>query len=452
MLLVSDTLKTALVRRLPTDCIASKAKLATVENTWPIIQVGKFLQQVVALANSLPDRSYAINLCTNRYQFLVSFCAVIVRGQCNLLPNNKNISTQSNLAHHYDSNYIIHDGFELAPGLLDVDCSQVGKGGEIYTDSPEIPLNQLCAITFTSGSAGQSKPNLKTWDTLRKGMELGARYFLHNEHGHHSLLATVPPQHMWGLETSIMLPLIANVCISDSQPLFPVDICSVLTRMKPPRILVTSPLQILALDNSAIDFPKIDLILCATAPLDSSLAERVEHRFGCSIREIYGCTEVGSIAIRQPTKTAEWEPYDAFQFRQSKNKVYIQCDHLPGEVLLHDVLQFTSKNRFRLISRQADIIKIGGKRGSLSELNQLLLSTPGVQDGVILEPPGDNPSERLVALVVSSHLSSSQAMANIRENVDPVFVPRRVLFVKELPRSDIGKLSREELLALYNSA
>ncbi len=92
------------------------------------------------------------------------------------------------------------------------------------------------------------------------------------------------------------------------------------------------------------------------------------------------------------------------------------------------------------------------KRSSLSELNQLLLSTPGVQDGVILEPPGDNPSERLVALVVSSHLSSSQAMANIRENVDPVFVPRRVLFVKELPRSDIGKLSREELLALYNSA
>ena len=451
MLFVSDELKTALVRRLPTDCIASKAKLATVENTWPIIQVGKFLQQVVALANSLPDQLYAINLCTNRYQFLVSFCAVIVRGQCNLLPSSKNISTQSNLANQYDSIYIIHDGLELASGLLAVDCSQVEEEGKISADSPEIPLNQLCAITFTSGSTGQSKPNLKTWDTLREGMELGARYFLHNEHRYHSLLATVPPQHMWGLETSILLPLIANVCISDSQPLLPADICSSLVRMKPPRILVTSPLQILALDNSTIDFPKIDLILCATAPLDSSLAERVEHRFGCSIREIYGCTEVGSIAVRQPTKTAEWEPYDVFQFRHSENKVYLQCDHLPAEVFLQDVLQFTNKNRFRLIGRQEDIIKIGGKRGSLSELNRLLLSTPGVQDGVILEPPGDNSSERLIALVVSSHLSSSQAVANIRANVDPVFVPRRVLFVRELPRSDLGKLSRKELLALYNS-
>ncbi|SVC78236.1 uncharacterized protein METZ01_LOCUS331090, partial [marine metagenome] len=260
---------------MPTDSIASKANLATVENTWPIIQVGEFLQQVVALANSLPDRSYAINLCTNRYQFLVSFCAVIVRGQCNLLPSSKNISTQSNLANQYDSIYIIHDGLELASGLLAVDCSQVGEEGKIFENSPDIPLNQLCAITFTSGSTGQSKPNLKTWDTLREGMEIGARYYLNNEHRHHSLLATVPPQHMWGLETSIMLPLITNVCISDSQPLFPADICSSLTRMKPPRILVTSPLQILALDNSAIDFPKIDLILCATAPLDSSLAERV---------------------------------------------------------------------------------------------------------------------------------------------------------------------------------
>ena len=131
MLLVSDELTTALVRRLPTDCIASKAKLATVENTWPIIQVGKFLQQVVALANSLPDQLYAITLCTNRYQFLVSFCAVIVRGQCNLLPSSNKISTQSNLANQYDSIYIIHDGLELASGLLAVDCSQVEEEGKI---------------------------------------------------------------------------------------------------------------------------------------------------------------------------------------------------------------------------------------------------------------------------------------------------------------------------------
>ena len=58
----------------------------------------EFLQHVMRLATQLPDKQHAINLCDNRYLFLVSAWAVIVRQQSNLLPPNKNALTQSKLA------------------------------------------------------------------------------------------------------------------------------------------------------------------------------------------------------------------------------------------------------------------------------------------------------------------------------------------------------------------
>ena len=50
------------------------------------IRAAEFLADVLALAERLPDARYALNLCTQRYHFLVAFCAAIVAGQTNLLP------------------------------------------------------------------------------------------------------------------------------------------------------------------------------------------------------------------------------------------------------------------------------------------------------------------------------------------------------------------------------
>ena len=48
-----------------------------------------FLRQVRALAAWLPEGRHAINLCEDRYRFLVAFCAVAVRGQVTLLPPSR---------------------------------------------------------------------------------------------------------------------------------------------------------------------------------------------------------------------------------------------------------------------------------------------------------------------------------------------------------------------------
>ncbi|MDH3694033.1 MAG: AMP-binding protein [Gammaproteobacteria bacterium] len=442
-----------LLARALDDYIASTPQRSdSGANHYQTVRVSEFLAQTNTLANELPDGSYAINLCGNRYRFLVAFVAIIIRGQCNLLPANKNKATQSNLAQRYQSSYIIHDGAEIAPGIPVFEFDNIHHGDANRTTIPEIPMDQLCAISFTSGSTGQSKANLKTWHTLYHGMDVNARYYLDNKTTAQSLLATVPSQHMYGLESSIMLPMYANVCVIGSQPLFPQDICDTLAEMPAPRILVTTPVHLRALGESKLELPQIDLLLSATAPLDPDMARRMEAKFECPLREIYGCSEAGSIARRQVTQDPEWEAFDVFRFRNSDSQVLLDADHLPEQIPLQDVLEFSSAHRFHLLGRHEDMINIAGKRGSLAELNRLLLSTTGVVDGVIFEPPADEVSERLAALVVAPGLTGREAMNNLRDNVDAVFIPRRIVFVDSLPRSETGKLPRDKILTCYNNA
>ena len=49
----------------------------------------EFLNDVYALASLLPQKKYAVNLCEERYGFLVSFCACLLNQTLNLLPPNR---------------------------------------------------------------------------------------------------------------------------------------------------------------------------------------------------------------------------------------------------------------------------------------------------------------------------------------------------------------------------
>ena len=120
-----------------------------------IVTTAEFLGHVQHLAERLPDGQHAINLCDNRYLFLVALCAVIVRQQTNLLPSNKVIATQVQLAERYANSYIVHDGINDLAKLPQFDLSQCDfKDSVSHQESPKIALRHIAVISFTSGSTG----------------------------------------------------------------------------------------------------------------------------------------------------------------------------------------------------------------------------------------------------------------------------------------------------------
>ena len=166
------------------------------------------------------------------------------------------------------------------------------------------------------------------------------------------------------------------------------------------------------------------------------------------IAEVYGCSEFGSMAVRDTAKTETWTLFDAFQFEpQEDGSCRAYASHIKEEIILGDLVELIGDNQFKLGGRTDDTINIAGKRGSLAELNRVLLQCQGVLDGVVFLPPE---KQRLAALVIlQPDFSKEQLAQYFRQHIDAAFVPRPMLAVAALPRSDNSKLSKKAVLELY---
>lgn len=393
--------------------------------------------EVRALAASLPDQPFTINLHADRYLYLRAFCAALLAGQCTLMPPNRQAYTLATLRDAHPDAYSVGEHGEEV-----VEPSSIEDGSV-----PDIPDRQAAAIAFTSGSTGSPTPNLKHWHTFHAGTLSNAAMILDDATTRLNVVATVPPQHMWGMETTILLPLFANLAISDQTPFYPQDIVDALDAMPEPRMLVSSPIHLETLLKSGVKANGISKILTATAPLSRELAAGLEAAFSTRVQDIFGCSESGILATRRTASEEEWTYSNIFTLAMTDDGVMISGDHLPDDVKLPDIIELTASNRFRWIGRQHDMVNIAGKRGSLEEMNFRLREITGVVDGVIFEPGGD--ADRLAALVVAPELSVSDILNGLRAKVEPVFLPRPVIKVAELPRQETGKLAINAVRQLF---
>lgn len=396
---------------------------------------GQFAAEAQALAQQLPQGRYAINLCEDRYRFMLGMAAACLHGQTNLLPSSNAPALVEALLQRYPESYVLND---------DVAISSSGK---IPARSPRIAVDHIAAIAFTSGSTGEPQAHAKTWRVLTRTAALARKVFLPQADAV-NVVATVPPQHMYGLETSVLFALAANCASHHAKPFFPADVREALASVPAPRLLISTPLHLRALMASGIQLPPLQLIISATAPLSAELATQLETTFGAPVHEIYGCTEAGSMATRRSCESDQWQLHPRMRISSQGDTVSISGAHLPEEIAVTDEVTISSVRRFRLIGRNADMLKVAGKRASLNDLTQKLLAVPGVEDGVLFLPDG---AIRPAALVVAPSLAESEILSALAPQVDAVFLPRPLRKVAQLPRNELGKLPHARLMELLGT-
>lgn len=409
----------------------------------------QFLSDVSRLADSLPDRPAVLNLLSSRYEFLVGFAAAMLRRQLTLLPQSRAPQTLRRIAGDYRASYCLTNRDEPVEGLESVVLRRHGSIAGWPKRIPHIPLDQVAAIAFTSGSTGQPMPNKKTWGALTAvARATGARLGLKAGQPA-AVVATVPHQHMFGLEASVMLPIMHGLVMHAGRPLFPADLRDALAEVAGTRILVTTPLHLRACVTEGLRVPPVGLILSATAPLSRSLAQEAERHFQTEVHEIFGFAEAGSVAERRTVDGDRWRPLGAVRLVQEQGMWTVQADYLPVPVRVPDRITVDAEGQFVVHGREVDQINIAGHRVSLGDLNQKLLEIEGVQDGVFFLP-GEEADlvTRLIACVVAPGKTVEEIQQALRRSIDPVFLPRPLLLVPRLPRNDTGKLPREALLKL----
>jgi acyl-coenzyme A synthetase/AMP-(fatty) acid ligase len=419
----------------------------------------RFLSQVRGVAAALPEGRHAVNLCEDRYRFLVAFCAVAQRGQVTLLPPSRAPAVVADVLAQYPDSYTLGDGawpegsgVPVPPRYWPLPAPLPERAGPV----PAIDEQAVVAIGFTSGSTGSPKPNRKTLAAFRAstGQNLAALQDLWRGHDLPHVVATVPPQHMYGMELSVLLPLLGPAAVHAERPFFPGDVARVLAQTPAPRLLATTPVHLRALVESGVALPPLCGIVSATAPLSAELAAAAEARFGCEVREMFGSTETCVIARRRTAVEQAWTPLPGVSVQPKPDGTLVHATHLPAPVALADLVEVEADGRFHLRGRQADLLEIAGKRASLGDLTRRLLAIPGVTDGVMLQLDacGVRGVARVAALVVAPTLDEAAIVSALRASIDPVFLPRPLKRVSSLPRSDTGKLPRAELLRLLQGA
>lgn len=410
---------------------------------------GEFAQDVATVVRALPAGSAIINLCEDRYRFLVAYAAALSVGHAALLPPTRAEEVIRELEAAHPGSYRCDDP------LVEAALQTPRAAGSIAL---QIPDEQIATIGFTSGSTGRPHSYPKDWRSVSGSSARNARAIRATlgiaDDVVVWILATVPPQHTYGMEFSVLLPLIAGMAVHAARPLFPADIARALDELPTPRVLVSTPVHLRALVESPQEFPRTALVVSATAPLDRELAQAVEAKLGGRLLEIFGSTETCAFASRRTAQDELWKLHDGVQLESAADGTWVVAPWNRQRILLQDHVELHGTREFRVHGRNADLIEVAGKRASLADLTRRVLAIDGVQDAVVFQPGAESVAtiRRVAALVVAPGLTAEQIHDRLAASVDPAFMPRPLLLVDALPRNELGKLPRAALLAALTAS
>lgn len=416
------------------------------------IDATQFCSAAIAFAAELPRKGYVLNLCEDRLSFMLGFAAALLARQVSVLPYSRAPGVLTDLCHAHADIYCLSDGHEIPPGLSAI-AVPAPAPVRLAQEVPRVPAEQVALVAYTSGSTGRPQPHAQAWGSLVAdarglGRELGLA-----ARAARSIVGTVPPQHIYGMETTVMLPLQNGIAVHPGRPLLPVDIAAALHSVPGDRWLVTTPTHLRACVGEAVSLPRLGGILSATMPLPPELARDVEQRWSVPLHEIYGCTEGGALALRRPARAEVWRVREGMRLRSTGDGAWVEGGHLAGALRIPDRVELLGASEFRLLGRPEDMAKIAGKRASLTALSRELLSIPGVRDGLFFDPgTAARGTARLAAVAVAPGVDQEAILSALRRRIDAAFMPRPLIMVAQLPRTDTGKIARAELLALLEAA
>ena len=445
-----------------------RAAVIAKDHTWTWREIHT---AALSLSDSLMDSQIICNLCTSHLACLIVWLASARRGLQQILPATRgNLDLISTLSASLKPTLLVSDSpLVEATHLAHVKnlFFQPHVSRNLYSDeqlswSPQ--ANVTLFTLYTSGSTGAPEAHHKSLGQLVEGARvLGAG--LNKEFGACLkqpesieksvlnrlawLVSSVPLQHMFGIETALMLSVVYGNPVLNQRPLLPADIQSAFELCPEHSVWISTPLHLSALVRSEIALKNCSLVLASTMPLSTELAAKTECLAAASVIEIYGSTETGALATRRTAIADEWLLLDGVDIFDETNRLRINGKHFISPQILTDSIKLTSSTTFKLLGRAKDLIKIAGRRTSVSNLNLILQHLAGLEDAAFYLPSATEFGKRLALIYVSQTLSQEDIKAYLKKQIDPIFIPRIFIKVECIGRSETGKLTDHILATIH---
>jgi acyl-coenzyme A synthetase/AMP-(fatty) acid ligase len=310
---------------------------------------------------------------------------------------------------------------------------------------------------FTGGSTGAPKMWTKTVrNLLAETLSIIANYQIGAAD---RILATVSPNHIYGLLYSVLAPLLATAAVAAQIPSFPGEIQAA-GRETAASILVSVPAHYRALNGHRLVLPRLRLAFSSAGMLAEEDAAAFSAQTGVPVAEIYGSTETGGIAARvRAHGERDFKPYPAIGVRIAGERLKVRSDYLSPELPLGgddyyemgDRVQATAGGRFALLGRADGIVKVGGRRVDLESVRQALKRRPGVRDAVAISLPVGGGRENRIVAVVEADAQAVDVSPAAFSCLAPHARPRGVKVLSKIPMTAAGKYDRKTIAALFHA-
>jgi acyl-coenzyme A synthetase/AMP-(fatty) acid ligase len=392
-------------------------------------------------------------VCQDRYVQTLSMLAAWQLGRAVTLPANTHPTNLDAWAGS-DTGVVLHDTTYASgvhvPAILDAPRIE---------NPPLRPLSpeQVLVRIHTSGSTGTPQAHDKTAQQLFDEIDLHIQLF--SLSARDCLVSTVPCHHIYGLLFGILLPLRAAMPVERSIPLHATTVASRIDALGA-TTLVSTPVHLESLAASdANGAGSLGRVFCSGAPLSSQTVDQFCARYHVHITELLGSTETGGIAWRMREAKEQSPP----AWQTLPGLTVSTDDH--GHLLLEspflsptgtqpascaDRVQLVDSRHFHHLGRSDDVVKIGGKRFSILEIEQHIRNLSGVEDVALLIIQTERGrGTELWAAIAATNTTAHGLKKALADCIDPVAMPRRLRVVQALPRDTTGKLPKARLRRLF---
>lgn len=427
-----------------------------------IITRAHYRSHTAALAQTLArtGANTAAILTEDNYHFAVALMAALHAGLDVILPGNLKNSTAASL--QAEGGTIISDTkvAEVISSCEQEECS-----------APLPPFDSSAANVwfYTSGSSGEPKRIHRTFANLEAELQQLAGVLPEGEAV--KTYSTSPFHHAYGIIFGFLLPLSRGI-LSDTSPfLSPADFLSRVDALTPNGELawiVTSPtfIRVWADNPDVCTLTHRPLrIQSAGAPLPQDAVARLYELTRAEFFEIFGSSETGVTAHRDPRATHEWTPFPDVRITPAEEGgMWIDTPCVPpgDRARPGDNAQLLPNGNFLLLPRADNVVKIADKRISLAEIEQYVESSDLVKQAVVLKLDGK--TRPILAVVLTPTPEGWEILrrqgrspyrrvliSHLAQHLQTIFIPKKWRILGSIPTNTRGKTDRATLSALFNS-
>ena len=351
------------------------------------------------------------------------------------------------------------------------------------------PRTDLAALPYTGGTTGNPKGVMLSHYNLVAAQTMGQAAFSVFDPGKEVILAFLPFFHIYG-QVVIMLNGLCqgNLLVLFTSP----DTEAILEAMERYRATVFYGVPTLYeylkdhKDTNKVDWKRLKLVLSGADTLHESTMKGWAKRTGSNIIEGYGLSEccatshvnplqrpkAGSFgcpipgmqaAVMNPDTLEFVPPGETGELVLSAGNVMLGYWQRPEEnarafidkagqrwLRTGDLVRMDEEGYFHFHDRSKDLIKFKGYSIFAKDVEDVLYAHPQVKAAGVIGVADPAVGQRIKAIVVlqsdaRGKLSEDQIKAYCRQSLAEYKVPHIVEFRGELPKTDVGKVSRREL-------